>query len=167
MFGLSLTARTSAAWGSLLLWSVLAILTAFLLHFSVPAALFGGLIAVGLHWISEFCHQLGHAWAAHRTGYPMIGIRFWGLLSTSIYPANEPPLPGAIHIRRALGGPTASLLLSFLAAIILLGLRTAGSIAWWCLVFFFLDNLLVLFLGAFLPLGFTDGSTIRAWWSKR
>ena len=28
-------------------------------------------------------------------------------------------------------------------------------------------NLLVLGLGAFAPLGFTDGSTILTWWGKR
>ncbi len=33
-------------------------------------------------------------------------------------------------------------------------------------LFFFLDNLLVLTLGALLPLGFTDGSTILRWRAK-
>jgi hypothetical protein len=37
---------------------------------------------------------------------------------------------------------------------------------WWVALFFFLDNLLVLTLGAFVPLGFTDGSTLLRWWGK-
>jgi hypothetical protein len=35
------------------------------------------------------------------------------------------------------------------------------------LVFFFLDNLLVFTIGSLLPLGFTDGSTLLAWWPRR
>ena len=50
---------------------------------------------------------------------------------------------------------------------IALALRDAGGVAWWVAVFFFLDNLLVMTLGAFLPLGFTDGDTLLAWWGKR
>jgi hypothetical protein len=42
----------------------------------------------------------------------------------------------------------------------------AGTL-WLLATFFFLDNLLVLTLGSFLPLGFTDGSTLLEWWGKR
>jgi hypothetical protein len=37
----------------------------------------------------------------------------------------------------------------------------------WVAALVLLDNLLVFTLGAFLPLGFTDGSTILRWWRRR
>jgi hypothetical protein len=37
----------------------------------------------------------------------------------------------------------------------------------WVGTFFFLDNLLIFTLGVFVPLGFTDGSTLLRWWGKR
>jgi hypothetical protein len=97
----------------------------------------------------------------------MVGVRFWGLLSTSLYPADEPALPADIHIRRALGGPITSLVCSVVAAVITLALRPLGGIPWLVAAFVFLDNLFVLGLGSFLPLGFTDGSTLLYWWGKR
>ena len=107
--------------------------------------------------------------AARRTGYPMSGIRLgkWGVLGTSLYPADEPALPAAIHIRRALGGPAGSLVVTLAAAAVALALRAEGGALWWVAVFVFLDNLLLLTLGAFLPLGFTDGSTLLRWWGNR
>src|SRR5690242_10193969 len=114
-----------------------------------------------LHWLSDIVHHLGHAWAARRTGYPMVGVRLSGVLGSSIYPPDEPPLPAAVHIRRALGGPIASLLLTLVAAAIVLALRSSGGTVWWVALFFFLENLLVFTLQVFLPLGFNDGGTDR------
>jgi hypothetical protein len=163
--GLRLTAGPSAIVGSALLWVILSNMALWL---GVPAgaAIGGGLVAVLLHWGSDIVHQLGHARAARATGHPMIGIRLWWVLTASMYSPDEGPLPAAIHIRRALGGPIASLLLTLVAALVALALRSAGGALWWLALFFFLDNLLVLTLGAFLPLGFTDGSTLLHWWGK-
>ena len=138
-----------------------------LLHFSVAASFFLALIAVAFHWLSDFFHQLGHAWAALRSGYPMIGVQFWGLLSRAIYPRAEPELPAEIHIRRALGGPMFSALLTLFAGILVFALRNLGGAAFWLVLFLFLDNLLVFTIGAFIPFGFNDGSTLLYWWGKR
>ena len=97
----------------------------------------------------------------------MTGIRLWWLLGFSLYPPDEGPLPAAVHIRRALGGPAASVLLTLVAGLIAVAVRPLGGAAWWVALFFFLDNLLVFTLGAFLPLGFTDGSTLLRWWGQR
>jgi len=99
----------------------------------------------------------------------MVGIRLgkWGLLGTSLYPPDEEALPAKTHIRRALGGPIGSLLFTVVAAVTALVLRPVSVALWWVGVFFFLDNLIVFALGAFLPLGFTDGSTLLQWWGKR
>jgi len=157
--GLKLSADPSALVTALLLWLLFAVLGLWLLDRSPLAALLGGLGAVILHYASEIWHQLGHATAARSTGHPMVGINLWGPLSSSIYPANEPPLPRSVHMRRALGGPLASLVLTALALIPVLVLAV-NSTLWWLALFLFADNLLVFTLGSFLPLGFTDGSTL-------
>src|ERR1051325_1561241 len=157
---LRLTADLSAIIGSALLWILLSSIGIFGLGVSPVAAIVGGLVAVLLHWGSDIVHQLGHARAARATGHPMIGIRLWGVLSASVYPSDEGPLSASVHIRRALGGIPASLLLAVIAAGIALVLHSLGGVYWWLALFFFLDNLLVLGLGALLPLGFTDGSTL-------
>ena len=164
---LRLTAAPSAIVGSLLLWVLLSGIAALGLGLPPATAVAGGLVAVLLHWGSDIVHQLGHARAARATGHPMIGIRLWWVLSASIYPPEEGLLPASVHIRRALGGPVASLLLTIIAAAIALALRPLGGVYWWVALFFFLDNLLVLTLGALVPLGFTDGSTLLRWWDKQ
>jgi hypothetical protein len=167
--GLSLSVEPVAIVGSILLLVLLSGVAIVVLNLPVGEAIVGSLLAVTLHWVSDMAHNLGHAWAARRTGYPMIGIRFgkWGLLGTSLYPPDEQALPATTHIRRALGGPIGSLLFSLVAAVTALALRTVGGVLWRLGVFFFLDNLVVFELGAFLPLGFTDGSTLLQWWGKR
>lgn len=161
--GLQISARPSTVISAIGLWTLLTMLAAVIIPLPIGTAIVGGLLAMVLHYASDAAHQLGHAFAAKRTGYPMTGIRFWFVLSTALYPPAEPPLPGRIHIRRALGGPPVSLVLGVMFG--LLGALTTGLIGW-VSIFLALDNLLVLGLGAFMPLGFTDGSTLLKWWNK-
>jgi len=163
---LQVTARTSALAGTALLFVVLLILAIWLTGQSIVGAIVLALLATLLHWVCVIFHQMGHARAARRTGYPMTGMEFWWVLSASIYPLYERPLPASTHTRRALGGPQASLLLSAISAIILL-LMPGGTAAWWLALFFFADNFLTFTIGSLLPLGFTDGSTLLEWWGKR
>ncbi len=166
---LSLGASPSALLGSLLLWVALTGIAIGYLHFATAEAIVAALIAVALHWIGETIHQLGHARAARQSGYPMLGIRYWGLLASSIYPSDEPALPADIHIQRALGGPLMSSNVVIAAAVVLLLLRVsrATGALWWLGLFFLFDNLLVFTLGALVPLGFTDGSTLLHWRNKK
>jgi hypothetical protein len=153
--------------GAIVLWIVLSGI-GLLLKLPVGNAIIGGLVATILHFGSELWHQLGHGWAARSTGYPMTGIRFGflGVLSVALYPTDEAKLAPMIHIRRALGGPLASLVMSGVALIIFLVIRTSysGGTVWWVAFFFLFDNFVVLTLQAFVPLGFNDGSTILHWW---
>jgi hypothetical protein len=126
----------------------------------VGQAVITSLLIVTLHWFSVTFHNLGHHVAAIRTGYPMIGIRYWSILGTSLYPPDEPPLPKYIHVRRVMGGPAASAILGIVAAAISYLLMNTGGVAMYVFTFIALDNLVLLSLGAFLPLGFTDGSTL-------
>jgi hypothetical protein len=166
--GLRITAHRTAFIGFVLLWALVAVGVILLLDVRPLEAIVGAFIFMLLHYFSELWHQLGHAWAARRTGYPMIGVRYWWILGASIYPKDEPELPGPTHIRRALGGPAASFLLTMIAFLLamLVNSLPGYSLFLWVLPLVYLDNLLVFTLGAFLPLGFTDGSTILRWWGK-
>jgi hypothetical protein len=165
--GLRLSTLPSAVAGFIILWLILALVGATLLGMSPGLAILFGLLATLLHFLSELLHQFGHAWAARRAGYPMTGIRFWTIFSTSIYPADEPALPAATHIRRALGGAPVNIILALLILPLVFALRPAGGLPWYLALFFFLDNFFIFGLGAFLPLGFNDGSTLLYWWGKR
>ncbi|MGH2506660.1 MAG: hypothetical protein ACRDHZ_04480, partial [Ktedonobacteraceae bacterium] len=114
-----------------LLWIIFSVIGFTVLNMSLGVAILAGLVAVLLHWASEVVHHLGHAGAAQRTGYPMQSIVIGGIqgyLALSSYPANEPTLPDSIHVRRAIGGPIASLLLTLIFGAFVLLLT--GSI-WW------------------------------------
>lgn len=156
---LTLTASNSAVLGSGILWiAVIAVMLIFFRVSVVEGAVLG-FAAIVLHWIADISHQLGHARAARKTGHPMTGIRLWGLLSSSIYPSDEPTLPPNVHITRALGGPITSGIIGLVSALFLLILPFI-EVPWWIALLFAADNLLVFTIGSLLPLGFTDGSTI-------
>jgi hypothetical protein len=165
---LQLSAISSAFVGSIGMWIILSGVALAFLQMSLGEAIVLGFIAVALHWVSDMIHQFGHAWAAARTGNPMTGVRLWGLLSSSVYPADEKPLPAANHIRRALGGVTFSLPFTLVAGVLVLALarQNVGGAFWWLALFLFLDNLLVFTLGSLLPLSFSDGGTLLHWWGK-
>lgn len=166
LFGLELSAsRTAPLWAAGL-WILLTVAGLFVFSLSLFAAVVGGFLGVVLHVLSEVVHQLGHAGAARNAGYPMRGIRFWTLLGASVYPADEPPLPAAVHIRRALGGPAVSLLLTVIALLIVLVAPVVGGLFLLLSLWFFVENLFVFVIGALLPLSFTDGGTIARYWTK-
>ncbi len=167
-WGLQITALPSAIYSFVVLWLVLGLLGIIALTLPPLDAILGALLLTALHFASEMWHQLGHAWAARRVGYPMIGVCFWFLLGMSMYPKDEPELPASVHIRRALGGPLVSAVLTLILGVVTLSLKgNVAGVPLWISLFLFIDNLLVFTLGAFLPLGFTDGSTILYWWGKR
>ncbi|MCI0398615.1 MAG: hypothetical protein L0322_27315, partial [Chloroflexi bacterium] len=139
ILGLNIIVTPPAVYATLLLWVGLSGVAIGLLEVAPLPAVLGGLAAALLHWIGELWHQFGHAWAARSTGYPMTGVRLWTLLGISLYPRDEPPLPAATHIRRALGGPAASLLMTLVAAVITRLLQPAGGVAYLVALFFFLD----------------------------
>ncbi len=163
----SFSAQPSALVGTVLLWGVLSWAAWGVVHFPPGEAMLLGLLATTAHWAMDVMHQLGHAWAASRTGHPMQGVRFWWLLSTSIYPNDEPELPKRIHMRRALGGPVLSLVVSILAAIWTGLVWPPEGVVGWLAVFVLVESLMVFTLGAFLPLGFTDGSTLLRLWRHK
>lgn len=169
LLGLSLSIVPSFFLGSVFLWLVFAAVALWVLQLPLAQAVIGGLIATLFYWVSYLVHHLGHAYAAHRTGYPMSGIRVgnYFIFGTSLYPQDEGALPAAVHIRRALGGPAGSFLFALVSGGIALLLRSAAPVIWWVSVSVFLTNLVVFTLGAFMPLGFTDGSTLLEWWGKR
>jgi hypothetical protein len=164
--GLKILAKPSALIATIILWLVFTLVGHKLFKLDVKQAFLGGLVATILHWLNEFGHHFGHAQAAKQTGYPMSGVCANGPLAASLYPPDEPTLPGPIHIKRALGGPIASGILALLMAALTLAVRPIGGIPLMACSLSFFDNFFVLTLGAFLPLGFTDGSTILHYWNR-
>lgn len=165
--GVKITARPSAIIASIALWAVATEVATAFFGASLAAGIVQGLVVTLLHWVSDLLHQVGHAIAARSTGYPMSGLRLWLLLSSGLYPLDEPELPAATHARRALGGPIVSLLVTVAAGAISWLLWSVGSPYTWIAVFAVLDNLLIFTLGAFLPLHFTDGGTLLRLWRER
>ena len=168
LFGLQVSGTPLALVGTLLLWLLLGTAVRGALAVPLVQAVLAGFIGAALWWLIELVHQLGHAVTARGTGHPMAGIEFgqFALFARSIYPADEPDLPARVHILRALGGPAASLALGVAAGLAAL-LVPAHGLAWWTAFYIAAVSTLVMGLGALLPLGFTDGSTLLAWWGRR
>jgi hypothetical protein len=167
IWGLRLTAGSSAIISFFALWIVLAVIGRVWLNLTVADVVVGGLVATVLHFVVAFLHGFGHAIAARSTGYPMTGMHFWLLLDRTLYPRDEPQLAADIHIRRALGGPIMSITAAFVLSILALLLAPIGGLTWYLVLFAMLDSLLVFGLGSLLPLGFTDGSTLLYWLPRR
>ena len=164
--GLKILIKPLALIASLILWIIFAAIGRKGFKLNLRQAILGGLLAVILHWLSELWHNLGHAQAARQTGYPMSGVCANGPFATSLYPPGEPTLPGPTHIKRALGGPAASGLLALVMAMTAVALQTTGGVPFMLASLAFFENLFIFSLGAFLPLGFTDGSTILHYWNR-
>ena len=164
-----LSAEIAVVVGILLIWAILSIAGATLFGLSTGQAIGGGFVAMLLYWVADIIHNLSHATAARQTGYPMRGIHFGflAIFGIAVYPDDEPNLPAAVHIRRAIGGPIGSMITALIFGAIALALRSGGGLAWLLTAFFAWTNLLVFTIGALTPLGFTDGSTILHYWGKR
>ena len=161
---LSIHGSRGAAAAFLLTW-LAAALALIVLGEAKPAPAIGlGLLAAALHWLVLLIHHLGHAVAAATTGYPMRGLRLWWWLATSLYPKDEPELPARLHITRALGGPTASVLLALVGFFLARLFGAQSPLLRLLALLVALDSLLVFGIGALLPLGFSDGSTLLRWW---
>jgi hypothetical protein len=76
--GLRLTAHWTAFVGFVLVWAILSMVAIGLFYLSPLTGILSALAATLLHYFSEFFHQWGHARAALRVGYPMIGVRYCG-----------------------------------------------------------------------------------------
>jgi Zn-dependent protease len=176
LFGVHTTIGRAALVSYLVLWLVAAWLSAWLLQLPVSWALLAGLLSALLFFVSEWLHQLGHASAARAVGYPMVGIHFFNVFSASQYPA-EPPLPPATHVKRALGGFWINTVIGLLLLPAALSLwprggavlPAAASLLAWLAGFGAFTNLVVLGLGALLPLkipggGLNDGGTLLHYW---
>lgn len=164
--GLKVMMKGNVVVGWLILWLIFSGGAVWLLDLPVGTAVLAGFLAATLHYLFELWHCLSHAVAARRTGYPMSGIMYNWVLGGTLYPRDEPELPAAVHIRRALGGPIGSLLLALVMGLVAWGLRPLGGLLYGLTLFAFWDNLLFFTLGALLPLGFTDGSTLLKYWGK-
>lgn len=171
IFGLNITFSRAV-----FLWHIgLGLLSAGLAYWLVgldPGAMVAGALSAVVFFVSELLHQLGHAWAAHRVGYPMTGIHFFSLFSASLYPADEPPLPRRVHVQRSLGGFWVNVVIGLVLIPFAIAAWPQGGIGAWVLAFGVVANLFVLGLGAFVPLtvpggdGVTDGAALLRYYRE-
>ena len=167
LFGLEISADWTVLPGLAVIWVFWSALAIIAFGAPTDTAIAFGILAVALHWLSDLAHQLGHAHAAHATGFPATGIHFWTIFSTTLYPATEPSLPAAVHIRRALGGPLWSAAFSLVGLIWVLLARDSSNVWRWLALFFLADNLVIFTLQAAIPMGFNDGATLWRWMRRR
>ena len=165
-------------WPSYLAVAVLAAFPAHtMVHLTFGLAALAGLLSALIFLVCEWLHQFGHSLAARSVGGPMVGIRFFNLFSASEYPADDPALPPAAHVRRALGGFWVNLLIGLLFLPVAVKLWPHGreilppaiSLVAWLGGFGLVMNVFVLGLGALLPLkipggGLNDGGTLLKFW---
>lgn len=166
-FDLEIYMRPSALMGGLVLGVIFSLIAITWLPLSTGEAVFLSIFAALLHYDFEFWHQYSHARAAEKTGYPMEGLLFFTIFAISLYPKDEPELPAEVHLQRAFGGPIGSFLLSAAFAVILLFWRDGSGAIYYLVWFGYLSNFIWYTVGALIPLGFNDGSTILEWWPKR
>lgn len=169
--GLSLTFTRAAYYWHIGLGLVCAGLAYWLLRLD-PGAVSAGALSALVFFVSELLHQLGHAWAARRVGYPMTGIHFFSLFSASLYPADEPPLPRRVHVLRSLGGFWVNVVIGLILTPFAIAAWPGGGVGAWVLAFGAVANLLILGLGALVPLrvpggdGLTDGAALLKYWQE-
>ena len=148
IYGLSIFAMGNVFPSGLILTVILAAVGLLVFDLGLAAGLIGALLATLLHYGFELFHNIGHAWMARRTGYPMSGMLYWTVLGRSLYPRDEPDLPSKIHLRRALGGPLASLLLAGIGGLLYGSIPEGTSIIRLLAGFILYDNLIVFFIGS-------------------
>lgn len=178
-FGLRTTITPLALGAFVALAGVAAALAGWLAHLSLGPALVAGALSAVIFFVSELAHHAGHAVAARGVGYPMQGVHFFSVLAGSVYPADEPDLAPRLHIRRALGGFGVNVVLGLLTWPLAAYLFPRGteilppviSVVGWLAAFATVTNLLVLGLGALIPIklpggGWTDGGTLLHYWRE-
>ena len=161
--GVYFEATPAALAGSLLLWGAFTAAARRVTRLAMPAAAGLGAAATLIHWSSDVAHQLGHFLAGRSAGFPLERLRAHGVLVASFYPRDEPELPPETHIRRALGGAPVSLLLALLGWLSWRAIPPHARAARFLSAVVALHNFFVLFLGAFLPLSWTDGGALIRW----
>ncbi|MDX1599938.1 MAG: hypothetical protein R3191_00330 [Anaerolineales bacterium] len=162
--GVQIIAERSVIFPSLVLWASALIVLWVALDLRLLPALGWATAALAVHWTSIFVHHFGHAAAARLSGHPMQALILTGPLGRDQYPEDEPELPVRVHAARALGGPIASLTAGGAVALWLLSADAANLTLRIVVGFGAAESLLVLGVGVFLPLGYTDGSTLLNLW---
>jgi hypothetical protein len=162
------TISLSALVGSLLLIVIFTVAALFLTELTLLNAVIAAIGATLIHWFSETIHQYGHFWAAKRVGYPARGMKLWAVLGTTRYPKDEPELAAQTHIRRAIGGPIMSAVVSLVCVILALLFWSNAGIVRFLLGFAVFGNIGIFTIGPFLlPVRTkyleTDGGTILYW----
>lgn len=170
--GMRTTFTLSALVGSVVLLIIMTMAALFLTELTLLNAIIAAIGATLIHWINETIHLYGHFLAAKRVGYPSTGAKLWAVVGMICYPEDEVELPAQTHIKRAIGGPILSLVVSILFAILAVLLWSNTGILRFLLGYAVFGNFALLAIGPFLlPIRTsfleTDGGTILHWMKKK
>ncbi len=164
-FGPRLEFRPSVAAAMLLTWAGVGSLAWVLLGYSFYWATLAGLAVVAIHWGTLLYHHMGHHRAAQLSSYSLQAIEFWWWLATDVYIVPPEQVPVRAHMKRALGGPFASLSFSLVWGVLALFLYFIIGDFFYLAIFGWALNLFGFTLGALLPFKAwgreSDGYTLR------
>lgn len=169
-FDMPVSFTRSAQYTTLILLVICTILAVIFTDLTPLDSLIAGILAVVIHWLSDFFHQYGHFFAAKQVGKPSLGLRTWWFLGTTRYPQDEGDLPPPLHIRRASGGPIMSTLV--LIVFLLLGAYfwSVGGMLRFLIAWGIFLQVAVFTLGALTPLTIgnfsTDGAILLREWRR-
>jgi hypothetical protein len=169
VFGVKVTMSAGGVIAFVAAMPLVAWLSTITVQLSFAEAILAGLLGAVVIFLSDLLHQFGHAYVARRLGYPMRGIHFHSILSASVYPPDEPPLPRHIHVKRALGGFWVNILIGLFLLPYAFFLSFEGGATGFVTMFSALYNFVILGLGALFPIDipgvFTnDGGALYNYW---
>ncbi|MFP4321024.1 MAG: hypothetical protein ACLFTK_01075 [Anaerolineales bacterium] len=164
-FGPRLEIRPSVLVAMLLTWVGVGLFAGLVLNYALNWAVLAGLAVVLIHWSSLLYHHLGHHRAAAKTSFSLQAIDFWWWLATDLYYVSPDEVPVRVHMKRALGGPFASLSFSLLWGVAALFLYFIIGDFFYLAIFGWFLNLFGFTLLALVPFKLfgreSDGYTLR------
>lgn len=127
------------------------------------AAALWGFVAMVIFLGSEWCHNLAHAYAAHRIGKPVNAIRvLFGLPLLAYFSEDDQHVLPKEHIIRAAGGPILNTIFAIPAALWYF-LAVPGTVNHDLALVFLSMNVFIVIAGL-SPMPVLDGGVILKWW---
>lgn len=169
-FDMPVSFTRSGQIGTAILIVICTILAVIFTDLTALDSLIAGILAMIIHWLSEFFHQYGHFFAAKQVGKPSIGIRTWWVLAATRYPQDEGELVPQIHIRRAIGGPITSVIVLIVLLILAALFWSMGGMLQFLIGWGIFIQIAIFILGALVPLKIggltTDGAILLREWRR-
>ncbi|MGJ3239353.1 MAG: hypothetical protein ACFE0Q_11655 [Anaerolineae bacterium] len=167
-FDMPVRVQRSAQLGVIIMLVICTALALYFTDLTLLDSLVAGVLATLIFWLSDLVHQYGHFFIAKRIGKPSTGLTLWWVLGSTTYPRDEGRLTPQTHIKRASGGPIASVLFVLLWGSVALAFWSVGGMLQFLIGWALYVQIIVFTLGALTPItmgGFnSDGAIILQSW---